>query len=134
MASRIRSFADFVTSWTRLLQASDANQPILPDITVLKGILQGVVEELKVITARQDAYRASLLTDAARQKELMVQGRDAAIQLRAVIVSHLGPRNPKLAEFRMRYLGKPVRKGEDLKAKDKPKASETPEPPTSEAA
>src|SRR5689334_11526978 len=117
MVTRNRSFADFVTSWTRLLQATDANQPILPDIMVLKGILQGVVDELSVITARQDAYRASLLTDAARQKELMVQGRDAVIQLRAVIVSHLGPRNPKLAEFRMRYLGKPVRKGEELKAK-----------------
>ncbi|MFL6197893.1 MAG: hypothetical protein ACJ76J_01845 [Thermoanaerobaculia bacterium] len=129
MPSRNRSFADFVTSWTRLLQASDANQPVLPDITVLKGILQGVVEELNVITARQDAYRASLLTDAARQKELMVQGRDVAIQLRAVIVSHLGPRNPKLAEFRMRYLGKAQRKGEELKAKLK-----AAEAPTSEAA
>lgn len=126
MVSRNRSFADFVTGWTRLLQASDTNQPILPDLSVLKGILQGIVEELRVVTARQDAHRASLLTDSQRQKELMVQGRDVAIQLRAVIVSHLGPRNPKLAEFRMRYLGKPQRKGEELKAK--PKA------PTSEAA
>jgi hypothetical protein len=124
MANRNRSFADFVTDWTRLLQASDTNQPILPDVTVLKGILQGVVEELKVVTARQDAHRASLLADAQRQKELMVQGRDVVIQLRAVIVSHLGPRNPKLAEFRMRYLGKPQRKSEELKAK--PKAPETP--------
>lgn len=129
MVSRNRSFADFVTGWTRLLQASDANQPILPDLSVLKGILQGVVEELRVVTARQDAHRASLLTDSQRQKELMVQGRDVAIQLRAVIVSHLGPRNPKLAEFRMRYLGKPQRKGEELKAKAK-----APEAPTSEAA
>ena len=57
----------------------------------------------------------------------MVQGRDVAIQLRAVIVSHLGPRNPKLAEFRVRYLGKPVRKGEELKAKPKPESeSEAP--------
>jgi hypothetical protein len=126
MANRNRSFADFVTDWTRLLQASDTNQPILPDVTVLKGILQGVVEELKVITARQDAHRASLLADAQRQKELMVQGRDVVIQLRAVIVSHLGPRNPKLAEFRMRYLGRPQRKSEELKAK--PKAPETPAP------
>jgi hypothetical protein len=126
MANRNRSFADFVTDWTRLLQASDTNQPILPDVTVLKGILQGVVEELKVITARQDAHRASLLADAQRQKELMVQGRDVVIQLRAVIVSHLGPRNPKLAEFRMRYLGRPQRKNEELKAK--PKAPETPAP------
>ena len=127
MVSRSRSFADFLTAWTRLLQASDTNQAILPDLTALKGVLQGVVEELKVLTARQDAHRASLLTDSQRQKELMVQGRDVALQLRAVIVSHLGPRNPKLAEFRMRYLGKPrvLRRGEELKGK-KDKAPEAP--------
>jgi hypothetical protein len=67
-------------------------------------------------------------------RELMVQGRDAATQLRAVIVSHLGPRNPKLAEFRVRYLGKPTRKSDELKSKGKPKAPEPPETPTSEAA
>ena len=129
MAARSRSFADFVTGWTRLLQASDANQSILPDLTALKGVLQGVVEELRVITARQDAHRASLLADSQRQKELMVQGRDVATQLRSAIVSHLGPRNPKLAEFRVRYLGKPVRKGEELKAKPKPET----EAPAAEA-
>jgi hypothetical protein len=117
MATRNRSFADFVTAWTRLLQASEANQPILPDLTLLKGILQGVVDELKVVTASQDAHRAGLQTDTQRLQELMVQGRDVATQLRAVIVSHLGPRNPKLAEFRMRFLGKPraLRKGDEVK-------------------
>lgn len=129
MATRNRSFADFITGWTRLLQASDANQPILPDLALLKGALQGVVDELKVITARQDAHRASLQSDTQRLQELMVQGRDVALQLRAVIVSHLGPRNPKLAEFRLRFLGKPraLRKGDELKGK-KDKAPEAPAP------
>ena len=124
MASRTRSFADFITHWTRLLQASEANQPILPDLTQLKEILQGVLDELKVITARQDAHRASMHKDTQRLRVLMVQGRDVATQLRGAIVSHLGPRNPKLAEFRLRFLGKPQRKGEELKAK--PKAPEAP--------
>ena len=133
MPTRNRSFADFVTGWTRLLQASESNQPILPDLTLLKGVLQGVIEELRVITARQDAHRASLQTDTQRLQELMVQGRDVSTQLRAVIVSHLGPRNPKLAEFRMRYLGKPrsLSKGEEPKA-GKAKAAEAPEAPAAE--
>lgn len=134
MATRNRSFADFITHWTRLLQASDANQPILPDLVLLKGILQGVVDELKVITARQDAHRASMHTDTLRLQELMVQGRDVATQLRGAIVSHLGPRNPKLAEFRLRFLGKPraLRKGEELKAKPAP--ANTSDDPAKEAA
>lgn len=127
MATRNRSFADFITHWTRLLQASEANQPILPDLALLKGALQGVVDELTVITARQDAHRASMHIDTIRLNELMVQGRDLATQLRGAILSHLGPRNPKLAEFRLRFLGKPraLSRGEELKAK-KDKAPEAP--------
>ena len=107
MAIRNRSFADFITHWSRLLQATETNQPVLPDLTQLKAVLQGVVDELKVVTANQDAHRAGLQTEMQRLQVLLVRGRDAATQLRGAIVSHLGPRNPKLAEFRMRFLGKP---------------------------
>ena len=102
-----RSFADYITYWSRLLQATDTNQPILPDLTQLKAILQGIVNELNVVSAAQDAHRAGLQTETQRLQLMMVRGRDAATQLRSALVSHLGPRNPKLAEFRMRYLGKP---------------------------
>lgn len=107
MADRHRSFADFITYWTRLLQASVMNEGILPDLTQLKGTLQGVLEEANAVSARQDAHRAGLQAETQRLQVLMVRGRDAAAQLRGAIMSHLGPRNPKLAEFRMRYLGKP---------------------------
>jgi hypothetical protein len=123
MATKNRSFADFITHWTRLLQATEANQPILPDLTVLQAVLQGVIDELKVITARQDAHRAGLQVDTQRLLVLMVRGRDVATQLRGSIVSHLGPRNPKLAEFRMRYLGKP-----QALPKDEPELPEAPAP------
>ena len=107
MPNEIRTFADFVTAWSRLLQALDANQPVLPDLTQLRAALQAVVDEVAVVMATQDAHRAGLQTESQRLRVLMVRGRDAAHQLRGAIVSHLGPRNPKLAEFRMRYLGKP---------------------------
>ena len=78
MTIRNRSFADFVTYWIRLLQATETNQPILPDLTQLKGALTGVVDELKVVTANQDAHRAGLQTETQRLVLLMVRGRDAA--------------------------------------------------------
>lgn len=123
MANRIRSIADFVTAWNRLLQALDANQPVLPDLTQLRAALESVVEEVAVVMANQDAHRAGLQTETQRLNVLMVRGRDAAAQLRGAIVSHLGPRNPKLAEFRMRFLGKPR-----ALPKDEPEAPEAPAP------
>lgn len=123
MAIQNRSFADFITYWTRLLQATAANLGILPDLQGLTGLLQGVVDELKVVAAQQDAHRAGLQTETQRLQVLMVRGRDVSMQLRSAIVSHLGPRNPKLAEFRMRFLGKPR-----VLPKDEPELPEAPAP------
>lgn len=118
-----RSIADFIMYWTRLLQATLANESILPDLTQLKGALQGVLEEVNVVSAQQDAHRAGLQTQTQRLQVLKVRGRDLSLQLRSAIVSHLGPRNPKLAEFRMRYLGKPR-----ALPKDEPELPEAPAP------
>jgi hypothetical protein len=118
-----RSIADFIMYWTRLLQATLTNESILPDLTQLKGALQGVLEEVNVVSAQQDAHRAGLQTQTQRLQVLQVRGRDLSLQLRGAIVSHLGPRNPKLAEFRMRYLGKPR-----ALPKDEPELPEAPAP------
>jgi hypothetical protein len=118
-----RSTADFVMYWKRLLQATLANEGFLPDLTQLKGALQGVLEEVNVVSAQQDAHRAGLQIQTQRLQVLKVRGRDLSAQLRGAIVSHLGPRNPKLAEFRMRYLGKPR-----VLAKDEPELPEAPAP------
>ncbi|MEA2561567.1 MAG: hypothetical protein QOH06_3071 [Acidobacteriota bacterium] len=123
MALQSRSFADFITYWNRLLQATMVNLGILPDLRGLPEMLQGVLDELNVVAAQQDAHRAGLQTETQRLQVLMVRGRDISMQLRSLIVSHLGPRNPKLAEFRMRFLGKPR-----ALRKDEPELPEAPAP------
>ena len=102
---RAKAFADLFTDWERLLTAVNANEVSLPEISDLQGPLQEVVDEVRAITARQDAHRAGLRTDTRRLRELMVLGQDHALQLRSIIRGHLGPRNAKLAEFRIRILG-----------------------------
>jgi hypothetical protein len=118
-----RSYADFITFWTRLLQAAEVNQAELPDLSTLRALLQAVIEELTIVSGRQDAHRAGLQTETQRLAVLMVRGRDIATQLRSALVSYLGPRNPKLAEFRLRFLGKPR-----ALPKDEPEAPEAPAP------
>ena len=104
--ARNKAFADLFTDWERLLTAVNVNEPLLPELSELQEPLQAVVDEVRAIIARQDAHRAGLRADTKRLRELMVRGEDHALQLRSVIRGHLGPRNAKLAEFRLRVLGR----------------------------
>lgn len=101
------SIADHMTDFQRLLQSVDNNPGNVPDVTQPQEALEEVVDEMTTIIARQDAHRAGLRADTKRLRELIVRGADAARQIRSLIRGHLGPRNEKLAEFRIPVLGRP---------------------------
>ena len=100
------SIADQVTDFQRLLQSVSTTQSSLPDITEPQEALQGTVNEMTTIMSRQDAHRAGLRADSKRLRVLLVQGADSARQIRSLIRGHLGPRNEKLVEFRIKVLGR----------------------------
>ncbi len=102
------SIADHVTDFQRLLQTVNQNEGgDLPDISQPQNSLQNTLLEMTAILSRQDAHRAGLRGDSKRLRELMVRGADFARQIRSLIRGHLGPRNEKLAEFRIPVLGRP---------------------------
>lgn len=101
------SYADFVNDWQRLATSVEVNQSILPDLIMLRDQLLSVLAELQEIMARQDGHRAGLRAETKRLRELLKEGRDLALRVRAVIRAHLGPRDEKLAEFRIPVLGRP---------------------------
>lgn len=100
------SFADFMTDWERLLQAVNNNGNTLPDMDAQVTALTGVLTEMRALAASQDSHRAGLRGDSRRLRELLTEGRDNALRIRAAIRSHLGPRQEKLAEFRIPVLGR----------------------------
>lgn len=100
------SYADFITDWERLLQAVDNNGNTLPDMTAPVTALSAVLDEVRSVAARQDYHRAGLRGETRRLRELLTDGRDNALRIRAAIRSHLGPRQEKLAEFRIPVLGR----------------------------
>lgn len=100
------SYADFITDWERLLQAVDNNGNTLPDISGQVTALSAVLAEVRSVGARQDYHRAGLRGETRRLRELLTDGRDSALRIRAAIRSHLGPRQEKLAEFRIPVLGR----------------------------
>ena len=105
--TRNTSFADYMADWRRLLSLLEINvsQGLLPDMPVLRGALEIALLSLEQTTAQQDSIRGEAKDNAEESRTHLLLGADAALQLRAAIRSHLGPRNPKLTEFRVRVLG-----------------------------
>lgn len=103
---RNTSIADFIADWRRLLNLLEINvsEGLIPDMPVLRGGLEDALLRLEQSSAQQDAIRAESKDNAAESRALLQIGSDVALQIRAAIRAHLGPRNPKLAEFRVRVL------------------------------
>lgn len=101
------SYADFITDWERLLQAVANNGNTLPEsLTPHITALTNVLTETRSVITRQDYHRAGLRGETRRLQELLTEGRDNALRIRGAIRSHLGPRQEKLAEFRIPVLGR----------------------------
>ena len=100
------SLADYMTDWRRLLSLLmfNVNEGLIPDMPALRGALENALMRLERTSAQQDAIRAESKDNAAESRALVQSGSDVALQLRAAIRAHLGPRNPMLAEFRVRVL------------------------------
>ena len=103
------SIADHLTDWQRLDRSVTAtpSEELPPDLPGLQGKLQVTIIDTTQILASQDSHRAGLRGDTKRLRELLVRGQDLARQIRSMIRGHLGPRNEKLAEYRIRVLGRP---------------------------
>lgn len=125
MYIRKTSFADYIADWRRLLVALEVNVDALPDMAVQRPILEAIVLELETVITRQDAIRVESKENATEARQLVTKGADMAIQIRSAVRSHLGPRNPKLAEFRVRVIGPRKRPS----AEEPPPAEETAQQP-----
>ena len=108
--ARNSSFADFIADWRRLLAALDANPDSVPDLSTQRPAMESILDELEAVVTRQDAIRVDSKENASEARQLLQKGSDVAIQIRAALRAHFGPRNPKLAEFRVRVLGQPRRR------------------------
>jgi ribosomal protein S21 len=103
---RNTSLADHMADWRRLLNLLEVNvkEGWIPDMPALRTALQETLAHLERSVAQQDSIRAESKDNAQETRTLVRSGSDMALQLRAAVRFHLGPRNPLLAEFRVRVL------------------------------
>lgn len=118
------SFADYLADWRRLLKLLEVNvlDGLIPDMPALRAALEDVLARLERTVAQQDSIRAESKDNAEESRALVRSGSDVALQIRAAIRSHLGPRNPMLTEFRVRVLAPRRPKPTAPEAKAEPKA------------
>jgi len=117
--SESNSYAETVTGWEQELAAAEQNHAELPQAEIPRGKLQGILTEIRSVSAEQAALTARKQEATKQIYILLAQGRKISTLLRTIVREHYGNRSEKLAEFGMQPL------------RGRPRLPETP-PPTPE--
>jgi len=106
--SESNSYAETVTGWEKELAAAEQNNADLPQAEIPRGKLQGVLTEIRSVSAEQAVLTASKQEATKQIYILLAQGRKLSTLLRTIVREHYGNRSEKLAEFGMQPLrGRP---------------------------
>lgn len=107
----VASYADVINDWEALLAAIEENLADLPDVEAERATLRQFLDKARALKARQDSLTAQRQRVTQELDELLPQGRDVAIQLRAAARLKLGPRNQRLVQFNVAPLRRRTRRG-----------------------
>lgn len=102
----IKSFADLIRDWEKLLAACLDNAVILASLEPLRVVLEGLLAEGRELKNRQDALAAQKQVATQELDALKEEGREAARRLRGAVKSLLGSRSELLVQFNMAPLRK----------------------------
>ncbi|HEX3527221.1 MAG TPA: hypothetical protein VH988_09150, partial [Thermoanaerobaculia bacterium] len=88
--------ADSFDMWQHLVTSVVANATDLAHLEVPRLKLEGMLKEVKDLTASQSALTASKQDASKRIEELVVSGRRLATALKVAVKEHYGIRSEKL--------------------------------------
>ncbi|HYU35280.1 MAG TPA: hypothetical protein VEW48_24265 [Thermoanaerobaculia bacterium] len=104
------AFADVNRDLELLLDAAERSPEIQAGIEVERQAVAEVLADVRSLKARQDELTALRQQVTQQLKAAIARGKDAAMQLRAVVKAKFGPRNERLVHFKMAPLRKRPRK------------------------
>jgi hypothetical protein len=93
------AFADILREWESLLTAVADRAAMLPLLEPLRTALAATLDQARQAKGIQESHDASRQTMTQALQEIVVQGKDQAIQLRGAIRSALGPTTEQLKQF-----------------------------------
>lgn len=130
----IKSFADLIRDWEKLLAACLDNAVLLASIEPLRVVLEGLLVDGREMKNRQDALSAQKQLATQELDALKEEGKEAARRLRGAVKSLLGTRSELLVQFNMSPLRKRGARKVLVKQPVPPAPVVTPKPPEVAAA
>ena len=103
---QIKSFADLIRDWEKLLAACLDNAVALASLEPLRLVLEGLLARGRELKNRQDALAAQKQVTTQELDALKEEGKEAARRLRGAVKSLLGSRSELLVQFNMAPLRK----------------------------
>ena len=103
---QIKSFADLIRDWEKLLAACVDNAVALASLEPLRLVLEGLLAQGREVKNRQDALVAQKQVATQELDVLKEEGKEAARRLRGAVKSLLGSRSELLVQFNMAPLRK----------------------------
>lgn len=106
----LTSHADIIRDWMMLLDASERSPEVLAELEKERERLTQRLAEVHALKARQDELTALRQEVTQQLQAAVAQGKEAAMQFRAVAKGKFGPRNERLVHFKVAPLRKRPRK------------------------
>jgi len=98
------AFADVLREWEALLTAVADHASTLASIEPHRAALAETLDKARQAKGLQESHRAGKQTTTQSLKEIVVAGKDQAIQLRGAIRAEMGPTTEQLTQFGIRPL------------------------------
>jgi hypothetical protein len=120
------SIADVTTDLQNLDGTVRASAADVPGVGVHMTSLGEVLGGLQDLNASVETRKGLKQEESQKRRALLKQGKDLAIQIRAALKAHFGPRSERLVEFGIRPLR--PRKGSSTNNEPGPAQPPTPAP------
>lgn len=95
------SLADHLQDWEALLAAVDQNLSQLPQLTIARARLNGMLEQARFLLPLQATQAAAKQATSQELEAVLTTGRKIATVIRFTVKEHYGNRSEKLTEFRI---------------------------------
>jgi hypothetical protein len=116
------SYADIITSWLQLLEASSKTPELKSGIDEERAALEAALAEVQALKARQNELTAFRQEATQQLAAAVKRGQDRAIRFRSVARAKVGPYNERVVHFNVA----PIRNRKRKAVVEVPPNGETP--------
>jgi hypothetical protein len=124
---KITAHAKVFRDWESLVESCIKNGELLPGVESLKAVLEALLAQAKEAKAEQENLEGNRQAMTQRLQKIILDGEEAARQLRAFVRIRLGSRSEHLVQFGIPPIRKRSRKAKIVEVQV-PANPQTPKP------